>query len=294
MKNESLKPRLVKVDNMLLDYLAPDSGKTHTRLGAYHSLLAHACAYNASVNRLGQTFELDPGQFVVTITELAKEWKWSRGAVRRFIDQLCALGQLEVNSFVKCAVVDVVSLRFKWDDGNHPFKAINAYTEFADAISLADQSPETHFICPPIPDLSGIDIVSPYRDESGEEVYNLSQRRAAAYASQGLVTALAKSAMPHLYTPKVEKSMLDVYHQICGSDPLRFKALVEDLFTSREHQVFHVGHELFADVILRVEKFLSLASSLLAEHIPDVIVASDHKGRDNASNIASDEAGGEL
>lgn len=88
--------------------------------------------------------------------------------------------------------------------------------------------------------------------------------------------------------------MLDVYHQICGSDPLRFKALVEDLFTSREHQVFHVGHELFADVILRVEKFLSLASSLLAEHIPDVIVASDHKGRDNASNIASDEAGGEL
>lgn len=294
MKSEIIQPSSLVIDTGLLDYLAPDTAKAYTRLGAFHSLLTHACSFTSSTCRFGQQFDLTPGQFVVTISDLAKEWHWSRGAVRRFIDNLCQLGQLEVTSYVKCAVVDVVSLRFKWSDGHHPFAAFNCYTDFANRLALADQSPETKVFCPSMPDLSGIDIDTPYVDVTGKELYSLAQRRHAAFATQDLLVALTKASLASVYSPKVEKSVLDVYHEVCDGDREKFNALVADLFKSPGDPFFDEAQEIFGGWIDRTEQFLSLASSRLLGTPSDQVVGNVSKKPKNASKIASDEVDGEL
>lgn len=289
-----IKPNSLAIDTGLLDYLALDTEKAYPRVAAFHSLLVHACDFTASTCRFGQQFDLAPGQFVVTITDLAKEWHWSRGAVRRFIDNLCQFGQIEVTTYVKCAVVDMVSLRFKWADGKHPFKAINCYTDFANRLALADQSPATKVICPPMPELSGIDIDSPYTDASGKEIYNLAQRRQAAFATQDLVVALAKSSLASVYSPKVEKSMLDLFHKVCGSDRQKFNLLAADICKSSGHSLFVEAREIFGRWIDRTEQFLSLASSRLAEASSVSDSKDGAKSPNKASKIASFEDDDEL
>lgn len=289
MKSEIIQPTSLVIDTGLLDYLAPDTAKAYSRLGAFHSLLVHACNFSSSSCRFGQQFDLTPGQFVVTISDLAKEWHWSRGAVRRFIDNLCQLGQLEVTSYVKCAVVDVVSLRFKWADGHHPFSAINCYTELANRLALADQSPESQVFCPVMPDLRGIDIDTPFVDAAGKEIYSLAQRRHVAFATQDLLVELAKPLLASVYSPKVEKSMLDVYHKVCGADREKFNAFVVDLFKSPGHPLFDEAQEIFGGWIDRTEQFLSLASSRLIGTSSDHVAKDGFKKPKNASETASDD-----
>lgn len=294
MTNETIKPSGLAIDSGLLDYLAPDTAKAYSRLGAFHSLLVHACNFTASTFRFGQQFDLAPGQFVVTFTELAKEWHWSRGAVRRFIENLCQLGQLEITSYVKCAVMDVVSLRFKWADGKHPFRAINCYTDFANRLALADQAPETQVICPPVLELSGINIDTPYLDATGKELYNLAQRRQTAFATQDLVVALVKSSLASIYSPKVEKSMLDVYHKVCDADTEKFNAVVYGLFKADGSPLIDEAQEIFSDWTDRIEQFLSIASSRFAGSATNAEAEDVAKAPKEASKNAFDEAADEL
>ena len=64
----------------------------------------------------GKTFSPEASQLVIFITSLAKRWHWSRDTVRKFLNQLEALGMLSktridrrtlVNMTVDCAMTDI-------------------------------------------------------------------------------------------------------------------------------------------------------------------------------------------
>lgn len=48
-----------------------------------------------------------PGQFVATISELARQWQWQRATVRQFISGLTKLGQLSVEPYSKSFIFSV-------------------------------------------------------------------------------------------------------------------------------------------------------------------------------------------
>ena len=91
-------------DRSLLEYLKPKSENRFSKLEAYCDLLSRASS-GAFVAAIGdRQEELVPGQFVASISELARKWKWQRATVRSFVEGLVALGQLSYKPFVKRAI----------------------------------------------------------------------------------------------------------------------------------------------------------------------------------------------
>ena len=85
-------------DRSLLEYLKPKSEDRFSKLEAYCDLLSRASS-GAFVAAIGdRQEELVPGQFVASISELARKWKWQRATVRSFVEGLVALGQLSYMS----------------------------------------------------------------------------------------------------------------------------------------------------------------------------------------------------
>ena len=82
-------------DRSLLEYLKPKSEDRFSKLEAYCDLLSRASS-GAFVAAIGdRQEELVPGQFVASISELARKWKWQRATVRSFVEGLVALGQVQ-------------------------------------------------------------------------------------------------------------------------------------------------------------------------------------------------------
>ena len=94
-------------DRSLLEYLKPKSEDRFSKLEAYCDLLNRASS-GAFVAANGERQEeLVPGQFVASISELARKWKWQRATVRSFVEGLVALGQLSYKPFVKSYIFTV-------------------------------------------------------------------------------------------------------------------------------------------------------------------------------------------
>jgi hypothetical protein len=51
--------------------------------------------------------DLLPGQFVATVSDLARTWQWQRATVRQFLEGLVTLGQVHMEPFVKSYVFTV-------------------------------------------------------------------------------------------------------------------------------------------------------------------------------------------
>ena len=94
-------------DRSLLEYLKPKLEDRFSKLEAYCDLLSRASS-GAFVAANGERREeLVPGQFVASISELARKWKWQRATVRSFVEGLVALGQLSYKPFVKSYIFTV-------------------------------------------------------------------------------------------------------------------------------------------------------------------------------------------
>lgn len=79
----------------MLNHLTEPTKFRASKLDAYLNLLDDAAVAKATYESVyGQTFSPEAGQFVISITNLAKRWHWSRDTVRKFLDQLEALGIL--------------------------------------------------------------------------------------------------------------------------------------------------------------------------------------------------------
>ena len=94
-------------DRSLLEYLKPKSEDRFSKLEAYCDLLSRASSGSFVASNGERQETLVPGQFVASISELARKWKWQRATVRSFVEGLVALGQLSYKPFVKSYIFTV-------------------------------------------------------------------------------------------------------------------------------------------------------------------------------------------
>ena len=95
------------VDRSLLEFLKPKAEERYSKLEAYCDLLSKASSGAYLSPGTDGAFQLLLGQFVATISELARQWQWQRATVRQFISGLTKLGQLSVEPFSKSFIFSV-------------------------------------------------------------------------------------------------------------------------------------------------------------------------------------------
>ena len=95
------------IDRSLLEFLKPKPEERYSKLEAYCDLLSRAATSAYTSKTGGRQMELLPGQFVATISELARKWQWQRATVRQFLEGLEDLGQLSSEAVAKNFVFSV-------------------------------------------------------------------------------------------------------------------------------------------------------------------------------------------
>ena len=95
------------IDRSLLEFLKPKPEERYSKLEAYCDLLSRAATSAYTSKTGGRQIELLPGQFVATISELARKWQWQRATVRQFLEGLEDLGQLSSEAVAKNFVFSV-------------------------------------------------------------------------------------------------------------------------------------------------------------------------------------------
>lgn len=72
------------------------------RIGAYIDLIDHAKLKDSEIlvrwNPPCAFFPVKRGQFVTSLGNLARKWKWSKGKVKRFLDDLVGVGLIKMES----------------------------------------------------------------------------------------------------------------------------------------------------------------------------------------------------
>ena len=91
----------------LLEYLKPKSEERYSKLEAYCDLLSRASAGAYATPDAEGALQLLPGQFVASISEIARQWKWQRATVRQFITGLANLGQISTMPYSKSFIFSV-------------------------------------------------------------------------------------------------------------------------------------------------------------------------------------------
>ncbi len=229
MKTNPLEIRHLEITNEVLEYLRPTPTDPYTRLEAYFDLLQRAINYQARVTRIGRVFNLTPGEFVITITELADQWQWARRTVRKFIDRLCALGQLAVTNYLKCTQVDVISLRFRWADPKETFPLGHGYAR-RDGAVITDQDGISETCYPPVGlPVSGTPSTSPFLDEDHNQVYTDAQRREILEMSTKIID---RERLERIWSLSLEKALLDLLHVRCGGDEIAFWSALNEIHAS--------------------------------------------------------------
>lgn len=97
----------IKADKLLLDYLRPRSTDRASKLDAFCELMNMAMSKKtqSEETRFGTTVLLHQGQFIVTVTGLAKKWNWHRVTVKSFLDTLVAMNYVDMLSEGKFFVI---------------------------------------------------------------------------------------------------------------------------------------------------------------------------------------------
>ncbi len=162
---------LVRITPEMLNHLAEPTTFRTSKLDAYLNLLHDAAVATATYeSAYGQTVNPDAGQLIISITNLAKRWGWSHGTVRKFIDQLEAVGMLsktQVNGRT------LITMTIERDNAKHSTIPEKLQTTFDMAVLLYYKIDE--WLCGIIDDseLAGIieDAVASF-DRSNEKAYS--------------------------------------------------------------------------------------------------------------------------
>ena len=107
----------VRLTPEILNYLAVPTKFGASRLSAYLYLL-HNVAETITPHKpmYGRTFNLETGQLVISITDLADKWNWARETVRKFFDQLESFGLLSKSQLDRCSLV---TMTMEWTDAGY-------------------------------------------------------------------------------------------------------------------------------------------------------------------------------
>ncbi len=100
------RPWAVTFKPEILEYLAVPTKYGTSRLSAYLSLLQATAETVTSYKPMyGQTFDLEAGQLVISITDLAEQWNWARETVRKFLGQLEVFRLLSKKDLDRCSLL---------------------------------------------------------------------------------------------------------------------------------------------------------------------------------------------
>lgn len=94
-------------ERSLLEYLKPKQEDRFSKLEAFCDLLSRASNGATSCMSGDKKVDLLPGQFVATVSDLARTWQWQRATVRQFLEGLVTLGQVQMVPFVKSYIFTV-------------------------------------------------------------------------------------------------------------------------------------------------------------------------------------------
>ena len=88
MKKEYINYRII-ADKELLEFLRSEEEDRFSKMDALCDLLDKAAGENReSLTYFGTAVTLRKGQFVTTVSNLARQWKWHRATTRSFLDAL--------------------------------------------------------------------------------------------------------------------------------------------------------------------------------------------------------------
>lgn len=161
----------VRLTPEMLNHLAEPTMFRTSKLDAYLNLLHDAAVATAIYEAAyGHYVNPEAGQLIILITNLAKRWGWSRGAVRKFLDQLETLGMLSKTQVSGRTLITMTAER---DDAKHSTIPNKPQTTFDMAVLLYYKIDE--WLCGIIDDseLAGIieDAVASF-DRSNEDAYS--------------------------------------------------------------------------------------------------------------------------
>lgn len=107
----------VRLTPEIMDYLAVPTKFGTSRLSAYIYLLHNVAETTTPYKPMyGQTFSLEAGQLVISITDLADRWNWARETVRKFLDKLEAFGLLSKSQLDRSSLV---TMTMDWSDAGY-------------------------------------------------------------------------------------------------------------------------------------------------------------------------------
>lgn len=107
----------VRLTPEILNHLAEPTMFRASKLDAYLNLLHDAAVAIAIYeSAYGQTVNPEAGQLVISITNLAKRWGWSRETMRKFLGQLETVGMLS-KTHVSGRIL--VTMTIERDDAKH-------------------------------------------------------------------------------------------------------------------------------------------------------------------------------
>lgn len=130
----------VRLTPEILDYLAVPTKFGASRLSAYLYLLHNVAETKTPYKpAYGQTFNLETGQLVISITDLADRWNWARETVRKFFDQLEVFGLLSKTPLDRCSLV---TMTMDWPDAAYAAAFIMPPLPFKVPEPLADKMDE--------------------------------------------------------------------------------------------------------------------------------------------------------
>lgn len=130
----------VRLSPEILDYLAAPTKFGASRLSAYLYLLHNVAKTTTPYKPMyGRIFNLETGQLVISITDLADRWNWARETVRKFFDQLEAFGLLSKSQLDRCSLV---TMTMDWTDTGYDSVLIMPQMPFMIPEPLADKMDE--------------------------------------------------------------------------------------------------------------------------------------------------------
>lgn len=130
----------VRLTPEIMDYLAVPTKFGTSRLSAYLYLLHNVAETTTPYKPMyGQTFSLETGQLVISITDLADRWNWARETVRKFLDQLETFGLLSKSQLDRCSLI---TMTMEWAGAGYASVFMMPQTTFNMPEQLSDKMDE--------------------------------------------------------------------------------------------------------------------------------------------------------
>ena len=130
----------VRLTPEMLNHLTEPTKFRASKLDAYLNLLEDAAVARTTYeSAYGQTCSPEASLLVISITNLAKRWHWSRETVRKFLDHLEAVGMLSKSRLNHRTLV---TMTIECDDAKHSTILTTSLVPFKMPLQLANKTVE--------------------------------------------------------------------------------------------------------------------------------------------------------